>query len=138
MKKKFLYLWAILVTGILVASSISCVTAQQDSDNDGISDIKEEQLASLYEPVLHFASGEKYFPTDPSYHIQNSVLFMKAGEANTVVDYAPTVASIAQYTAENYFLNNTLGGNDEIAQDYTQNRAAYGDKIYAHVTQQGA
>ena len=138
MEKRFLYILAIIATGILVVSSISCVTAQQDSDNDGISDIKEEQLASLYEPVLHFASGEKFLPTDPNYHIQNSVLFMKNGQVNTIVDNAPTVASIAEYTSENYFLNNTLGGSDQIAQDYTQNRELYGDKIYAHVTGEGS
>lgn len=137
MRKNFLFIWVVLVTGILVVSSIACVTAQQDSDNDGISDAKEEQLASLYEPVLHFASGEKFFPTDPNYHIQNSVLYMKTGETNTKIDNTPTATSIAQYTAQDYFLNNTLGGYDEIAQDYTQNRENYGDKIYAHVTREG-
>ena len=36
----------LLVTGLLVVSPITSVTAQQqDSDNDGISDSKEEQLA---------------------------------------------------------------------------------------------
>lgn len=37
------------------------VTAQQDSNNDGISYGMEQQLFSLYKPVLHFASKEKFF-----------------------------------------------------------------------------
>ncbi|MCJ7613217.1 Vps62-related protein, partial [Candidatus Bathyarchaeota archaeon] len=107
---------------------------QGDLDNDGILDSKEQQLASTYEPYLHFAAGEKFFPTDPNYHIENSVLYMKSGETNILIGQSPTAASIAQYTTESYFLNNSLGGFEEITQDYTQKRGSYGDKIYAHVT----
>jgi hypothetical protein len=59
---------------------------------------------------------------------------MKTSETNTLIDSSPTASNIAQYTTENYFLNNTLGGNKEIAQSYAQYRELYGDKIYAHVT----
>ncbi|MDG6223072.1 MAG: Vps62-related protein [Candidatus Bathyarchaeota archaeon] len=134
MKKKFMFLCVLLVTALLVVSPITGVLAQQDSDNDGISDAKENELAAKFKPVLHFASGEKFFPTDPNYHIQNSELYMKSGETNILVDNSPTIASIAQYTTESYFLNNTLGSYEAIAQNYEQNREIYGDKIYARVT----
>jgi hypothetical protein len=137
MKKYFMVLLMLFVTGLLVVSPMVGVIAQQDSDNDGISDAKENELASRFEPVLHFVSGEEFFPADPNYHIQNSELFMKSGETNTLVDNSPTVSSIAQYTTEGYFLNNTLGSREAIAQDYKQSRSTYGDKIYARVTTEG-
>ncbi len=134
MRKYVLLFSVLLIVGLLVFSSVTMVTAQQDSDNDGIPDSKEEQLALTYVPYLHFAAGEKFFPTDANYHIENSVLYMKLGDVNTLIEDSPTASSIAQYTTEDYFLNNTLGGFEEIAQDYKQNRENYGDKIYAHVT----
>jgi len=133
-RKYFMFFVILLVTGLLVVSSITSVTAQQDSDNDGILDSKEAQLASKYEPILHFASGEKFFSTDVNYHIANSKLYKKTGDTNILIDSSPTTASIAQYTTEFYFLNNSLGDFEEITQDYTQKRGSYGDKIYAHVT----
>jgi len=62
---------------------------------------------------------------------------MKLAESNMLIDASPTQTSIGQYTIENYFLNNTLGGSEKIAQDYTQKRGIYGDKIYAHVISEG-
>ncbi|UCC58894.1 MAG: Vps62-related protein [Candidatus Bathyarchaeum sp.] len=133
MRKHIIIFSVLLIIMLLTFSPITNVAAQ-DSDNDGIPDLKEEQLALTYEPYLHFAAGEKFFPTDANYHIQNSILYMKSGDTNTQIDSSPTVASIAQYTTGDYFLNNTLGGSEEIAQDYRQRRASLGDKIYAHVT----
>jgi hypothetical protein len=49
-----------------------------------------------------------------------------------LVESNPTTASIAGYASEDYFLNNTLGGAEEIAEDYSNNRV---DVIYARVTQ---
>ena len=124
----------LLIIGLLALSSITSVIAQENLDNDGIPDSKEQQLALTYKPSLHFVAGEKFFPTDANYHIENSVLYMKLGDVNTLIENSPTAASIAQYTTEDYFLNNTLGGFEEIAQNYKQNRESFGDKIYAHVT----
>jgi len=134
MRKYVLLFSVLLIVGLLVVSSVASVTAQQYPDNDGIPDSTEEQLALTYVPYLHFAAGEKFFPTDANYHIENSELYMKLGDVNTLIEDSPTIRSIAQYTTEDYFLNNTLGGYEEIAQDYKQNRENYGDKIYAHVT----
>jgi len=124
----------LLIVGLLASSSVASVTAQEDTDNDGISDTKEQQLAFTYVPALHFAAGEKFLPTDANYHIENSRLYMKVGDSNTLIEGSPTSASIAQYTTEGYFLNNMLGSFEEIAQDYGQRRESFGDKIYAHVT----
>ncbi len=134
MKKHTLFVIALIIVGLLAVSPVASVVAQDDLDNDGILDSKEKQLALTYEPYLHFPDGEKFFPTDANYHIQNSVLYMKSGEINTLIQGSPTASNIAQYTTEDYFLNNTLGGFEEIAQDYKQNRESFGDKIYAHVT----
>ncbi|MCW4034342.1 MAG: Vps62-related protein [Candidatus Bathyarchaeota archaeon] len=136
MRKQNLLLVTLLIMGLLAVSSVSCVIAQADSDNDGISDAKEQQLASLYAPVMHFADGEKFYPTDANYHIQNSELYRKTEDSNILTEASPTATSIAQYTTEDYFLNNTLGSGNQIAQDYQQKRQSYGDKIYAHVTRQ--
>ena len=133
--RKYIFLFSIiLMVGLLVFSPVTRVTAQEYSDNDGILDSKEEQLALTYEPYLHFAAGEKFFPTDVNYHIENSDLYIKTGDINTLIESSPTAASIAQYQTEDYFLNNTLGGFEEIARDYQQRRESFGDKIYAHVT----
>jgi hypothetical protein len=134
--RKYIMLFSILlIVGLLASSPIVSVAAQDDSDNDGIPDSKEEQLALKYEPYLHFAAGEKFFPTDANYHIINSELYeKKSDDSNELIERFPDVASIAQYTTETYFLNNTLGSYEEIAEDYKQNRESFGDKIYAHVT----
>ena len=134
--RKYIVLFSVLlIVGLLASSSIASVTAQADSDNDGIPDSKEQQLALKYEPYLHFAAGEKFFPTDANYHITNSELYeKKSDDSNKLIERFPDVESISHYTTENYFLNNTLGDYKEIAEDYKQNRESFGDKIYAHVT----
>jgi hypothetical protein len=134
MRKRVILFSTLLIIGLLTVSSIITVVGQ-DSDNDGILDSTEEQLALTYEPYLHFADGEKFFPTDASYHIENSVLYMKtASDTNTIIESSPTAESIAQYTQGDYFLNNTLGGSKDIAEDYTNRHASFGDKIYTYVT----
>jgi len=134
MRKHIPLFIVILIVGSLASSPIISVIAQEDSDNDGIADSKEQQLALTYEPYLHFAAGEKFFPTDVNYHIENSRLYMKLDDTNTLIEDSPTVTSIAQYTAENYFLNNTLGGLEKIAQDFKQRRQSFGNIIYSHIT----
>jgi len=135
MRKHFKFFSLTLTLWMLLVLSVSGVIAQQDSDNDGISDNKEQQLASLYKPVLHFAGQEKFFPTDVNYHIDNSHLIMKQGDTNILVDNSPTSSSIGQYTTEDYFLNNTLGYEQNVLH-YEQNREFYGDLIYSRVTSQ--
>ena len=68
-----------------------------------------------YAPYLHFAAGERFYPTDINYHIDNSVLLQKVDDTNVPIDQQPTVADISAYSTGDYFLNNTLGGFEEIA-----------------------
>jgi hypothetical protein len=110
------------------------IMAQDDWDNDGVPDSDENQLVSKYAPYLHFAAGEKFFPTDVSYHIDNSALFLKSDDSEILVDSSPTIVSISSYQGGDYFLNGTLGGFEEIAEDYGQKRESLGYPIYARVT----
>ena len=87
--QKLFGLILILITGLLIFAPSFSVTAQQDTDNDGISDSKEQELALKYEPILHFAEGEKFFPIDANYHIENSELFLKE---NSTLYICPTPA----------------------------------------------
>ena len=75
--RKYVMLFSVLIGEELLKSSRIASVAAQDVDNDGIPDSKEKQLASKYEPYLHFAAGEKFFPTDANYHIINSDLYEK-------------------------------------------------------------
>jgi len=131
------YVWffsLIFFTGLLIFSSSQGVAAQDDSDNDGLLDSKESQLALMYAPYLHFAAGEKFLPTDVNYHIDNSVLYLKSDDADTLIDSSPTIATISLYQTGDYFLKNTLGAFEEIAEDYEQKKESLGYTVYARVT----
>ncbi|MCD6530511.1 Vps62-related protein [Candidatus Bathyarchaeota archaeon] len=110
--------------------------AQSDSDLDGIPDAKEEELARLYTPLLQFKLGERFFPVDVKYQLENSVLKLRRGEDVTLVDEKPSIEKISTYTDEEYFLDNRLGGLEEIARDYSLKRDKLGYTVYAHVTRE--
>ncbi len=134
MHKQVSVLSLIILAGLLVLSSPQGVAAQIDLDNDGIPDSTETQLIMTYAPYLHFAAGEKFFPTNISYHIENSALYQKSDDVDTLMDDSPTIASISLYFTGDYYMKNTLGTPDEIAEDYEQKRQSLGYIIYAHVT----
>jgi len=137
MRRYMVFFSLIFLTGLLIFSSPQGVAAQEDLDNDGVLDSKESQLALMYAPYLHFAAGEKFFPTDVSYHIDNSVLYLKSDDIDTSIDSYPTIASISLYQAGDYFLKNTLGAFEEIVEDYEQKKASLGYIVYARVTRTG-
>jgi hypothetical protein len=116
--------FTVFLFGLLLVSFIGSVEAQEDSDNDGVLDLKEYELATRFAPSLHFADGEQFFPTNVSYHIDNSVLCLKLeNDTNMLIDPAPSITSISAYETEDYFLNNTLGAFEAIAEDYEQRKA---------------
>ncbi len=123
-----------LISAVMIFSSSQRVAAQDDFDNDGIPDSTENQLMLMYAPYLHFAAGERFFPTNVSYHIENSVLYQKSDDTDTLIDSSPTIARISLYIAGDYFLKNTLGTSQEIAEDYEQRKASIGYTVYARVT----
>jgi len=128
----------LMLTGLLTFSLFMVFphdVAAQDSDNDGVPDLTENDLALKYRPCMHFASGELFFPTNVSYHIDNSVLKLKLdGNNSLLIDPSPTIASIASYPTETYFLDNKLGGFQEIKDDYALKMSSLGYIIYARVT----
>jgi len=126
----------IFFAGLLIFSSCQGVAAQDDFDNDGLLDSEENQLALTYAPYLHFVAGEKFFPTVVSYHIDNSVLYLKSNGGNALIDSSPTIASISLHQTGDYFLDNTLGSSEEIEKDYAQKREILGYTIYARVTRE--
>ncbi|MFP3985363.1 MAG: hypothetical protein ACLFU9_05280, partial [Candidatus Bathyarchaeia archaeon] len=75
---------------------------------------------------------EKFFPVDATYHLSNSVLKRRNGENVEIVDLNPTVGSIAD-KGENFFLASKLGGLEEIAEDYAQNKDILGYTVYSRV-----
>jgi len=125
------------LTILLLLGQSFNVEAQVDSDNDGIPDAKETELASRYLPSLQFKAGERFFPVDITYHLNNSVLKLRTGETITTVDPSPTIGTIST-KGETYFLDNKLGNLTEIAADYGQRRASLGYIIYARVTKESA
>lgn len=124
------------VLSLLLGMLIFPVQAQVDSDNDGISDAKESELANRYVPVLQFKAGENFFPVDINYHVDNAVLKLRSGDNVVVVDSSPSVDEISTYTDENYFLENILGNFTEIASDYGEKKDSLGYTVYARVTMQ--
>jgi len=136
MRRYVCFFSLIFLIGLLIFSSSQYVAAQNDLDNDGILDSKESQLALMYTPYLHFAAGEKFSPTNFSYHLDNSALYLKSDDTNTLIDSSPTIASISLYQTGDYFLNNTLGTFEEIAEDYEQKKESLGYIVYAHVTKE--
>jgi len=131
------FLVIIFLAGLLIFSPHQGVIAQDDLDNDGILDLKERQLESLYVPYLHFGAGEKFFPTVVSYHIDNSVLYLKSSDTDTLIDSSPTIASISLYQTGDYYLDNVLGASEEIAEDYEQKKEGLGYTVYSRVTLEG-
>jgi hypothetical protein len=118
---------------LLICACPSLVTAQPDSDGDGISDAEENVLAVTHLPYMQFKAGERFFPVAASYHIDNSILEFRSGETATAIDMNPTIDTIST-KGEGYFLNNTLGNATQIAADYETKKASLGYTVYARVT----
>lgn len=137
-RKQFRFLaWGLLLVCLAVialGSFSNKAVAVDDSDGDDISNSKEDELASKYVPCLNFAAGEQFFPTKIEYHLNNSALRLKTETSYNSVDDSPTAAEISIYSSEYYYLDNKLGGVQEIADDYMQVKNTYGYIAYVRVT----
>jgi hypothetical protein len=99
----------------------------------------DEELASQYAPVLHFTSGEKFYPTTVDYIISSSVLEQRNSDGtSSVVDSAPTPDNLGTHTSSKLFLDNTLETFEDIAADYAANAASIGYYAYVHVVRSGS
>jgi hypothetical protein len=98
-----------------------------------------EQQASTFAPVLHFTQSEKFYPTSMDYIIGSSVLKQRFPDgSNTIVDVAPTAASLGTYTGTDLFLDNKLGTLDAIAADYASKASSVGYYAYVQVVNSGS
>src|SRR5713101_5083793 len=96
-------------------------------------------MVQAYTPLLHFADGEKFYPTSVEYIISSSTLMQRnADGTSTTVDSAPTPTTLGSRTSPTMFLNNKLGDMNAIAADYTAKAAASGYFAYAHISSLGS
>lgn len=91
-------------------------------------------LAEQYAPVLHFAAGEKFYPTSVDYIISSSTLMNRNPDGSaTPVASSVTPSTLGSYNSSSYFLDNTLGTFDAIAADYATKGPGIGYYAYVHV-----
>ena len=99
----------------------------------------DEELASQYAPVLHFTSGEKFYPTSVNYIISSSVLKQRNSDGTSfVIDTAPSPSNLGIHTSNNLFLDNKLETLEDIAADYAANAESLGYYAYVHVARSGS
>src|SRR5712691_966269 len=71
--------------------------------------------ASRFSPVLHFTSGEKFYPTSVDYLIQSSVVKERlSNDSSVLITPSPSNSTLGNYNSTTY-LENKLGTLDAIA-----------------------
>lgn len=101
----------------------------------GIASALVDQDAEQYAPILYFVDGEKCYPVDVSYALDNSYLY----EINnpTPISTSPTATMLSNLTLDKYYLDNQRGtvavGDNGIENDYQSKMATLGYKVYAHI-----
>ncbi len=94
---------------------------------------KPTVLASMFAPVLHFTSAEKFYPTSVDYLIQSSALKERlANGSSVVITPSPSNSTLGSYNSTTY-LENKLGTLDAIAADYSSKASSIGYFAYVHV-----
>ncbi len=96
--------------------------------------VSSSTLASTYAPVLHFTSGEKFYPTSVDYLIGSSTLRQRESNgSSTLADPSPSTSNLGTYNSSSYFLDNKFGTLGAIASDYASKRTSLGYYAYVHV-----
>ncbi|OPY31254.1 MAG: hypothetical protein A4E32_01704 [Methanomassiliicoccales archaeon PtaU1.Bin124] len=98
----------------------------------------DAELAARYAPILNFKNGERCFPVEVEYFIQNCNLNRSVGGNPTLVDSSPTISELASYSGSgysDYYLDNRLGSvnDDRIIKAYQQQEASLGYTVYYHI-----
>ncbi len=95
----------------------------------------DSELASTYAPILHFTSGEKFYPTTVDYILGNSLVMLRNsdGSATPFSPDHPTKFNLGNYPGPDWFLNNTLGSVEAISADYASKKDSIGYQAYVHV-----
>lgn len=92
-------------------------------------------LASSFAPVLHFVSGEKFYPVSIDYLIGSSSLRQRfSNGTSALADPSPSPSTLGTYNSPDYFLDNKLGTLDAISTDYTSKLGSIGYRSYVSVT----
>jgi hypothetical protein len=101
----------------------------------GIASALTDQDAEQYAPILYFVDGEKCYPVDVSYALDNSYLYEI--DNTTPISMSPTATMLSNNTLDKYYLDNQRGtvevADNGIENDYQSKMAALGYKIYGHV-----
>jgi hypothetical protein len=100
-----------------------------------IASAADKELAEQYAPILYFVDGEKCYPVNVSYALENSYLYENGNPAPLLTTL--NASAIGAYTTDNYYLDNQRGtvavGDNGIENDYHSKEAALGYTVYAHV-----
>lgn len=100
-----------------------------------ISTAADQDTAEQYAPILYFVDGEKCFPVDVTYAIENSYVY-EIGNP-TVLSTSPTAEMLKNYTSDSYYLDNQQGtvaiGDNGIENHYQNKLPALGYTVYARV-----
>jgi len=116
---------SICFIGILIASGALV----------SIGSAADQELAEQYAPILYFVDGEKCYPVNVSYALENSYLYEKGNPSP--LSTSPTPESLSTYTTDTYYLDNQRGmvevGDNGIENDYQSKMAALGYTVYANV-----
>ena len=129
---KRLFLGAAVVLCVIVL--IQNATAA-DTDNDGLDDLDEQQLAETYAPKLFFERDEELFPVAIEYHLTNANLNRSDGNTSTLITATPTAESLGAYPGDTYYLDNRMGTikDTRIIDDYKIYAETHDPVVYAHV-----
>jgi hypothetical protein len=98
-------------------------------------DAADDDLAEQYAPILYFVEGEKCFPVNITYALENSYLYQVGNPTPLLTTL--TADLISNYTSDDYYLDNQRGtvtvGDNGIEDDYQSSIATLGYTIYANI-----
>ncbi|HXW37721.1 MAG TPA: Vps62-related protein [Nitrososphaerales archaeon] len=120
----------LLLSAVVVVASPRQTSAQGEGGSS---------LAAEYAPVLHFAAGEKFYPTTVDYLINSSNLMLRGpnGTSDTLISTDPTPSDLGSFNNSNYFLENRLNSSAAIAADYDSKATSLGYYAYVHEVNTG-
>jgi hypothetical protein len=122
-KKRILY---IIIIGLFLTANLVITHANAADDT----------LAEQYAPILYFVEGEKCFPVNITYALENSYLFQIGNP--TPISTQPTEELLSIYTSsDDFYLDNQQGtvavGDDGIENNYQMTMMTHGYTVYARV-----
>jgi len=100
----------------------------------GVQAANPTALGSTFAPVLHFTSGEKFYPTSVDYLITSSILRERFSNGSSlVVDSSPSPSTLGTHNSTDFYLDNRLSTLDAITSDYSSKASTLGYFTYIHL-----